>query len=76
MDQKQELQQKIIKKAMTDPAFKKELLGNPKEAIKKSFNINVPENIKLNVVEETSEQFYLVLPSSPEETKEANVVWP
>jgi hypothetical protein len=59
------LKNQIIEKAWADPAFKQRLLSNPKAAIKDEFGIVIPDTIKLHTVEESTSEFYLVIPASP-----------
>lgn len=66
MTAEQELLNQIIEKAWSDPAFKKQLLADPKGAIQDAFNITVPSDIEINVLEETANKFYLVIPAAPE----------
>ncbi|MFC4812565.1 NHLP leader peptide family RiPP precursor [Paenibacillus sp. GCM10023250] len=61
----QQLQQQIIEKAWSDPAFKAKLLANPKEALQEAFSLTLPEDVELVVVEETPTKFALVLPPNP-----------
>ncbi len=63
-----DLQSLLIKKAWEDAEFKKELIESPKETIQKMFEIVLPENLKINVVEEASDSLYLVLPQNPATT--------
>ncbi|GFN32988.1 NHLP leader peptide family RiPP precursor [Paenibacillus xylaniclasticus] len=63
------LKTQIIEKAWSDPVFKKQLLEDPKAAIHAAFGVEIPENIKLTVVEETANSFYLVIPPSPQVDK-------
>ncbi|MFD0960844.1 NHLP leader peptide family RiPP precursor [Paenibacillus chungangensis] len=65
MPSKQELSQQIIEKAWADAQFKKQLLADPKAAIKEAFNIDVPANVNLQVLEESEDSYYLVLPQNP-----------
>lgn len=73
------LKVQIIKKAWAEPAFKASLLADPKNALKAAFGIDVPSDIELQVVEETSKHYYLVIPPSPEDvgdgTSSPNIVW-
>jgi len=72
------LKVQIIKKAWEDPAFKSSLLNDPKEAIKAAFGIEIPAGIELKAVEETSSQYYLVIPPKPEDIgggPAVNIVW-
>jgi hypothetical protein len=68
------LKVQIIKKAWEDPAFKAGLLADPKNAIQVAFGINIPPEIELKAVEETSSQFYLVIPPKPEDVADDVVV--
>jgi hypothetical protein len=61
------LKVQIIKKAWAEPAFKKSLLSEPKQAIKEAFGVEIPEGIELKVVEETPSSYYLTLPPNPED---------
>lgn len=67
----QTLQEKIIQKAWEDAEFKKQLIADPKAAVKEAFGIEVPDSIDVEVVEETANKYYLVLPQSPTEVKSA-----
>ena len=75
MNNRQELQQKIILKAMEDVNFKKALMADAKTAIEKEFGITIPKDFDVKVVEETPASAYLVIPSVDEEKATANVIW-
>jgi len=63
---RRDFEAKIIAHAWKDPQFKKQLLSNPRAALKE-FHYNLPENYQCKVVEETENQWILVLPPSPAE---------
>lgn len=65
------LHNQVIQKAWEDPNFKERLLADPKAAIKEVLGIILPEHIKVKTVEESSNEFYLVLPPNPAETVRA-----
>jgi hypothetical protein len=65
----QVLKEKIISKAWEDNTFKEELLINPKAAMKKSFDVEFPEDIQVSALSETSRKFYLVIPPAPTNLK-------
>ena len=67
MTAEQALQSEIIERAWSDPEFKQKLLENPKAALQESFNITVPGDIHLNIVEETPDNFYLIIPPAPKD---------
>ncbi|MGZ9583926.1 NHLP leader peptide family RiPP precursor [Paenibacillus marinisediminis] len=72
MTNKLQLKEQIIQKAWEDPAFKQKLLSDPKAALQDEFNIIVPEDINLVVIEETSSTFGLVIPQSPAQVLSLN----
>lgn len=60
------LKKLLITKCIKDPSFKDKLLKNPKEALKQELNIQLPEEIRINVYEDTEQTFNIVLPSKKE----------
>ena len=72
MTAEQTLQEQIIQKAWEDAEFKKKLIADPKAAVKDAFGIDVPDTIEVEVLEESANKFYLVLPQSPQEVTSAN----
>ncbi|AZK46343.1 NHLP leader peptide family RiPP precursor [Paenibacillus lentus] len=73
------LQTQIIQKAWQDPSFKAKLLDDPKAAIQEELGVTLPDHIKVKTVEESSDEFYLVLPPNPSEVMKSdikpNAVW-
>jgi hypothetical protein len=67
------LENKIKEKAVEDNNFRKSLMANPKEALKKEMNINVPDDINIKVVEDSAKTVYIVLP--PSSGEESIGVW-
>ena len=63
----------LIAKACEDPTFRQKLLENPKAAISEALSVSLPDDIDIEVLEETPKKIYLVLPApkkdqlSPEE---------
>jgi hypothetical protein len=55
---------KMVAKAWTDPAFKSNLLTDPKAALAAA-GISVPAGVALKVVENTDKVIHLVLPARP-----------
>ncbi|WP_304508684.1 NHLP leader peptide family RiPP precursor [Anaerotignum sp.] len=56
-----EIEEKLIKKALEDEEFKQLLLTNPHGAIAE-FDVNIPEDMEIKILEETAKTSYLVLP--------------
>lgn len=65
MKNRQEFQQQIIEKALKDDAFRMQLIENPAAALHGSFGFNIPEGFEIEVLEETPQKIYLVLPMNP-----------
>ena len=61
MATKSEVMQKIVDKANSDAAFRTKLKSDPAGAIK-SLGFTTRANVKVQVLEETAEQGYVVLP--------------
>ncbi len=60
--------EKIIARAWKDPAFKKKLLTNSREALKE-MGVNVPSNVNVKVIEDSANTYTFVLPASPANAK-------
>lgn len=60
-----QLQTQVIQKAWSDPDFRARLLQDPKAALRETFGVDLPQDIRLNVVEENTKEFYLVIPPHP-----------
>jgi len=59
------LKVQIIQKAWKEPEFKAQLLSDPKGALKASFGIEIPDEIALQVKEETPSSYFLIIPPNP-----------
>lgn len=56
--------------AMTNPDYKKALLANPKAILGRQMNQELPDFIKVKVVQDTADTLHLVLPHVPREGEE------
>jgi hypothetical protein len=56
------LEDKIIARAWADEGFRGRLKTDPRAAIADETGISVPESIEIEVVEETPEKAYVVIP--------------
>ena len=57
-----DLEALLVEKAMADKAFKRELLTNPKAVIARETGQKLPDSVEIEVVEQTPEKLYVVLP--------------
>jgi len=64
---RKDLEVHLITRALKDEGFKQELLANPKAVVEKELGTKFPEGIEINVLEETEDSLYMVLPSNPYE---------
>ena len=55
----------ITERAVKDPAFRAELLANPKGVLVRELGVALPDFLEVQVVEETPTSVYLVLPAAP-----------
>ena len=53
----------LLQKAAQDEAFRRELVANPSAAIGKVVGTQLPADLEITVLEESSRQLYLVLPA-------------
>ncbi|MEG4394920.1 NHLP leader peptide family RiPP precursor [Microcoleus sp. BROC3] len=56
---------KIMKKALTEEAFKTQLLADPKSAIASAADIQLPDSLDIRVYEDTPTLKHLVVPANP-----------
>ena len=54
--------EKIVAAAGKNEDLKKELIKDPKGFIEKKIKFKIPENLKITVLEEKSDEIYIVLP--------------
>ena len=62
MNQRQQLEQQLIEKAMKDESFRKQLIENPGAAIEAEFGMKIPGTMNIKVLEEDPKTFFLILP--------------
>ena len=63
---------KVIAKAWSDADFKARLLANPAQTLQAE-GIEIPDGVKVNIVENTTEQFYFVIPNRSGELSEEDL---
>ena len=60
------LKARLISKAMSDPSFRAQLVADAKAIISKELGLSIPDEIQIEVHEESTTTLHLVLPQSPE----------
>ena len=56
-----EMQRRIVQRSLEDEDFRRRLLEDPKTTMQ-DLGVRVPDEVRLTVVEETPETFYVVIP--------------
>ena len=59
----EQLRSALVRKAERDPDFRARLLADPNAAIEDEFGITVPDGFNVEVHEETSTDYHVVLPA-------------
>jgi hypothetical protein len=57
-----ELEAQIVARAWADEGFRERLRADPHAALAEETGVSVPESIEIEVLEETPEKGYLVIP--------------
>jgi hypothetical protein len=64
---RKDLEIHLITRALKDEDFKQALIANPKAVIELELGAKLPEYLEINVLEETEDTIYMVLPCNPYE---------
>jgi len=63
-DYRTRIEKMIIEKAMKDETFRNKLIHEPRLTLEQELGATIPEAITINILEETPDTFFLVLPSA------------
>jgi hypothetical protein len=66
-------ERRVQERAATDPAFRSELKANPRAALESELGLEIPEQISVQVHEESLSEIHLVLPPSEEELSDSDL---
>jgi hypothetical protein len=58
------VEEALIRRSLKDETFRQRLLANPKATIEQELGERLPADLKVQVLEETQDTVYLVLPPS------------
>ena len=61
-----ELEARLVTRAWNDPAFRQQLLDDPRTALEQELGVELPAQMTIQILEETPDTLYMVLPESPE----------
>jgi broad-specificity NMP kinase len=59
---RRDLEDKLVARAWADEDFRERLKADPRAVVAEEIGITVPESIEIEVLEETPERAYLVIP--------------
>lgn len=62
MSNRKEAETKIVMKSLENPEFRQQLIANPKAVLSQELDQQIPDDITIEVLEETDKKIYLVLP--------------
>jgi len=63
---RQDIEAHVIAQAWKNEAYKQELFSNPKAVIEQEFNVQLPVEVNVRVLEENATTLYFVLPMRPD----------
>ena len=69
LQQRHELELRIVSKAWEDDAFKEKLLKDPKAILARELGVELPKELTVKVRQESPTTAYLRIPSAPKRTK-------
>jgi hypothetical protein len=61
---RRDIEAKIVARAWADESFRDRLKADPRAAVAEETGVTVPESVAIEVLEETPEKAYLVIPSN------------
>lgn len=64
------VQEQVIVRAHEDELFRQRLLTNPRAVLADEYNVRIPENVEVRVLEDTTGTISLVLPASEDALEE------
>ena len=65
-----QLSDKIVEQVQSNPKYREELLKDPRALMSKQLGTQIPSNVKITVLQETQDTYYVVLPYMPKEGQE------
>jgi hypothetical protein len=59
------MERRLVEKSLEDEAFRRRLIEDPKGAVEQELGTRLPEDVRVETVEESADTIYLVLPGTP-----------
>ena len=60
-----EMERRLIEKSLQDESFRRRLIEDPKGAVEQELGTRLPEEVRVEAMEESAETICLVLPATP-----------
>jgi hypothetical protein len=60
---REELHQRIVRRAQADPAFRARLIESPRDALAEELGVELPPGLEVTVLQERSDHIAIVLPA-------------
>ena len=67
-----QLYDKIAEQSKSDKGYKDQLMKDPRALMSKQLGTQIPANVKIQVLQETADTYYVVLPYAAAEGQELN----
>ena len=61
---REDVEQRLVERAVRDPQFRQQLLNDPRGAVEGELGTSLPAGVNVRVVEESPNDYYLILPPS------------
>ena len=65
-----QLNDKIVEQAQNNPSYRERLMKDPRALMAKQIGTDIPANVKVEVLQETADKYFIVLPYMPKEGAE------
>jgi Nitrile hydratase, alpha chain len=59
-----QMERRIVQRSIEDESFRQRLMDDPKGAVEEELGTQLPEEVRVVILEETADTVYLVLPGS------------
>ena len=71
---RQKMERRIVQRSVEDEDFRQRLLADPRATVEEELGTRLPEEVRVEAVEETADTIYLVLPFRSTDEQEAGAL--
>ena len=65
-----QLSDKIVEQVQSNPKYRADLFKDPRALMSRQLGTDIPPNVKIQILQETPDTYYIVLPYMPKEGQE------